>query len=424
MWRRLGTWARRSLSAFRAQLYSVSDPALAAILGFGSNVAGVGVGEGSVIGLSAVYRAVSLISGTLAQLPMRTLRDTGDGMRQRINSFLDNPGGPNGPTAFEWKETCLWHLLLHGNAFAAHVFGGAGQLVALALLHPLCVTVELPGPDDTEQPAGGKWFYATLLDGTRRRFDATTMTHIMGPSLDGVRGLSVISVARNSLGTAIAGDQAAAKMFGSGLTVSGMVTPDEDSPDWEDSKEIKESVNAALTGIDNAGQIAVLNRKLKFTKMSMSAEDAQFLQSRQFSIEEIARWFGVPPFELMQTDKQTSWGTGIEAQQRGLGRTVLAPWATRIEQRLSRLLPNPRFVEFDFHGLERPDPATEIGLLLQETDGGLLTLNEARAILNLPPVEGGDVLRLHGQPITGGTQATPAEQAATDPVEEVVPSAV
>lgn len=423
MWRRMSTWARRTLSTFRASLYSISDPTLAAVFGFGPNPAGVNVGEASVIGLSAVYRAVSLISGTLAQLPMRTLRDTGDGMRQRINSFLDNPGGPHGPTAFEWKETALWHLLLHGNAFAAHVYGGAGQLIALALLHPLCVQVELPHPDDVEQPVGGKWFYATLVDGTRRRFDATTMTHIMGPSLDGVRGLSVISVARNSLGTAIAGDQAAAKMFGSGLTVAGMVTPDEDAPDWEDSGAIKESVNNALTGVENTGSIAVLNRKLKFTRMTMSAEDAQFLQSRQFSIEEIARWFGVPPFELMQTDKQTSWGTGIEAQQRGLGRTTLAPWATRIEQRLSRLLPNPRFVEFDFAGLERPTPEAEIRLLMEQVDGGLLTLNEARAIRNLPPVEGGDILRLHGQPIAGGAPPTPAQQAGSDPVEEMVPSA-
>lgn len=423
MWQRLSSWARRTLSNFRAQLYSVSDPALAAILGLGRSNAGVEVGEGSVIGLSAVYRAVSLISGTLAQLPMRTLRDTGDGMRQRHSSFLDNPGGPDGPTAFEWKETCLWHLLLHGNAFAAHVYGGAGQLMALVLIHPLCVTVELPKPDDKEQPAGGKWFYATLVDGSRRRFDATTMTHIMGPSLDGVRGLSVIAVARNSLGTAIAGDEAAARLFGSGLTVAGMVTPDEDAPDWDDSSEIKKSVNNALTGVENTGSIAVLNRKLKFTKMSMSAEDAQFLQSRQFSIEEIARWFGVPPFELMQTDKQTSWGTGIEAQQRGLGRTTLAPWATRIEQRLSRLLPNPRFVEFDFSGLERPDPASEIRLLIEEIDGGLITTNEARAVRNLPPVPGGDVLRLHGTPIAGGTQPTPAEQAAADPVEEMANAA-
>lgn len=415
-WRRLATWARKTLSTFRASLLSISDPAMSRLFGGGwgpRNYSGVEVGEGSVVGLSAFWRGCNLIAGTIAQLPMRTLSDKGKGMRDRVGSFLDNPGGPDGPTPFEWKETCLWHLLLHGNAFAAHVYGGAGQLVALALLHPLCVQIELPLPNDVEQPVGGKWFWATLMDGTRRRFDGSTMTHIMGASVDGIRGMSVITVARNSLGTAIAGDRAAAQMFGSGLSVAGMVTPDGDEPEPEEVPQIKAQINEAMTGNENFGEIAVINRKLKFTKLTMSAEDAQFLQSRQFSVEEVARWLGVPPFELMQTDKQTSWGTGIESQQRGLGRTTLAPWATRIEQRLSRLLPNPRFVEFDFKGLERPDPATEIGLLLSETDGGLLTLNEARAILNLPPIAGGDVLRVHGVPI-GSTAPTPAEQAQTE----------
>jgi HK97 family phage portal protein len=125
----------------------------------------------------------------------------------------------------------------------------------------------------------------------------------------------------------------------------------------------------------------------------MSSVDAQFLESRQFSIEEISRWFGVPPHMLMQTDKQTSWGTGVEEQHRALGRTVLSPWAQRFEQRCSRLLPQPRFVEFDFAGLERPSPKDEIELLMKQTGGKpILTVNEARAIRNLPPVDGGDVL--------------------------------
>lgn len=402
--RRLATWARKTISSFRASLLSISDPRLARLFAYGPvNHSGVDVNEGSALGLSAVYRAVSLISGTLGMLPMRTLRDTGAGMRQRMNSFLDEPGGPDGPTAFEWKETCFAQLLLHGNAFAMHVYGGAGQLIALYLVHPLCVSIRLPRPDDTERPVGGKWFDVRLDDGTLQTFDARTMTHIPGLSLDGICGLSVLAYARNSLGTAIAGDQAAAKMFGSGLTVSGFVTPDEDSPDWENAAEMKAQINDALTGVENTGQVAVLNRKLKFQQMTMSAEDAQFLESRMFSIEEIARWFGVPPFELMQTDKQTSWGTGIESQQRGLGRGTLLPWATRVEQRLSRLLPKPRFVEFDFAGLERPTPEVEISLLIQQVQAGLLTIDEARAIRNLPPLPAGP---------------TPAEQAADPTLEE------
>jgi HK97 family phage portal protein len=211
------------------------------------------------------------------------------------------------------------------------------------------------------------------------------MTQIMALSLDGLRGLSPITVARLSLGTSIAGDRAAARMFGNGATVSGMVTPEDDITE-DDAKAIKADLKSKLTGVDNAGDIAVINRKLKFTQWSTSNADAQFLESRQFQIEEVARWYGIPPFELMQTEKQTSWGTGIESQQRGLARTVLSPWGQRVEQRLSRLLSKNQFAEFDFAGLERANPEDEIRLLLEQIAGGLLTVNEARAIRNLPPL--------------------------------------
>lgn len=383
---------------------SASDPILAEMFSVGPpSYAGVQVGESSALGLSAVWRACALISGTLASLPLRTVREA-DGTRTRVSSFLDNPGGPDGPTKFEWTESLLLHLLLHGNAYLAHVFNGAGALAALVPIHPLAVSVEWARTVPGRAPVpGGKLFTATLDDGTRKTFDATTMTQIMSMSLDGLRGMSVITAARNSLGTAIAGDRAAAKMFGNGALLSGLVSADDDV-DADEAKVIKDALDAKVSGWENAGQIAFVNRKMKFTPWTMSAEDAQFLQSRQFQIEEVARWFGVPPFELMQTEKQTSWGSGVEAQQRGLARQVLGPWAQRIEQRLSRLLPSPRFATFDFTGLEKPTPEQEIGLLIQQVKGGLITVNEARRIRNMPPITGGDVLAL--------PSATPAAEPA------------
>lgn len=387
--------------------WSIGDPLLADFFSVGpKSLAGVPVNETTALGLSAVWRSVSLISGTIASVPLRTLRDK-NGTREQVPSFLDNPGGPNGQTPFEWTETVLAHLVVHGNAYLAHVYNGAGALVALQPIHPLAVAVDWE-TDANGKPTGLKEFTVTLDDGSDRKFNSTTMTQIMALSLDGLKGLSPITVARLSLGTSIAGDRAAARMFGNGNMTSGLVTPEEDVTE-EEAKAIKEGLKAKISGVDNAGDIAVINRKLKFTQWSTSNEDAQFLQSRQFQIEEIARWYGIPPFELMQTEKQTSWGTGIESQQRGLARTVLSPWGQRVEQRLSRLLPKSQWAEFDFAGLERANPTDEIRLLIEQVRGGLLTINEARAIRNLEPVTGGDALAApEGSPTPPSSEGVPA----------------
>lgn len=393
----------------RAELMSIGDPVLAAYFGANPSYAGVQVGEANTLGISAFWRAVMLISGTIAGLPLKTYRDTSDGERQRLKSWLDDPGGVEGQTPFEWKETCLLHALLHGNIYLAHVFNQGGALIGAVPVHPLAVAPEWE-KDGNGRLTNRKLFRASLQDGTRRTFTSASMTQIMGPSLDGLRGLSVIGVARNSLGTTIAGDRAAARMFGNGAMISGLVTPEEDV-DEDEAKTIKAGLDRKLNGWEHAGDIAFVNRRLKFSPWTMSAEDSQFLQSRQFQIEEVARWTGVPPHLLMQTEKQTSWGTGVEVQNRGLSRFTLSTWTGRFEQRLSRLLTRPTFVEFEYAGLERPTPETEIDLLIKQVYAGLITPNEARRIRNLPPVEGGDVLRNTGsEPDTTTEPATETEE--------------
>ena len=353
----------------------------------------------TAMSVSAVFRAVSLISGTLGTLPLRTLQTRRDGTQERVRSPLDDPGG-DALTPFEWKELAAVCLLLHGNAYAQHIYSRSGALAGLNLLQPTAVTVE----EDSSR-LGGRLYRATLDDGTTREFDATSLTHIPGISLDGVRGVSVISLARLGISAARAGERAAHHQFSSGATVAGLVTPEDEDLDPDEARAVKETVNAAMTGPENAGAIAVINRRLKFQPWMLSAADAQFLQSRTFQIEEIGRWFGVPPHLLGQTEKSTSWGTGIEEQNRGLARYTLQPWTTRIEQRLSRLVAGSRKVEFDYAQLLAPSPQDEIRLLLEQVNGGLITANEARRIRNLPPIPGSDGLRLPagagGQPAPG-----------------------
>jgi HK97 family phage portal protein len=307
-----------------------------------------------------------------------------------VPSIFDDPDGPDQQTVYEWKESVFLHLLLHGRAGALKVRNEAGGLVRLPLVHPLAFQVVQPTVDEFQSgklPAGGVWFEVSLNDGERVRLDADDFWYVPGPSLGYQVGISLLAYARQSLGTAIAGDKAAAKTFSSGALISGLATPSDEGFDLtEDIPQIRQELNRSVLGHENAGTIALVNRRLQFTPWTMTAQQAQFLESRQFQIEEISRWTGVPPHLLMQTDKQTSWGTGVDEQNRGLSKFVLGHWAQRFEQRASRLLARPRWCEFDFAGLERPNFAVEIDLLIKQVAAGILTLNEAREIRNLPPL--------------------------------------
>ncbi|NIL64774.1 phage portal protein [Salinispora arenicola] len=340
------------------------------------------------MGLSAVYRAVSLISGTIAQLPLRTLRMRA-GRLDRVGSILDDPQPGFGLTPFEWVETIMLHLLLHGNAYLTHVHNGAGALYALIPHHPLCVEPYWPRPDDRELPVGGRWYRVTDIWGRQSHTTRARCAHF-GAEPGRAQRRRAVDDRPEQFRDAIAGDRAAAKMFSSGALISGLVTPDDADLEGDEATAIKAELLTSVGGWENAGSIAVVNRRLKFTPWTMSAADAQFLQSRQFSIEEVARWFGVPPHLLMQTEKQTSWGTGVAEQNRGLGRFTLSPWTARVEQRLSRLLGAHRWAEFDFAGLERPNVETEIDLVIKQMQAGLITRTEARALRNLGPTDEGD----------------------------------
>ena len=371
--------AKPANTEHRDALWSIGNPALSEWLGLShTTLAGVPVTERSSLGLTAVFRAVALIAGTIAGLPLKTYTER-DGRRERAESFLDNPNGPDGLTPYEWVELVLVHLLLHGNAFLGHITNGFGAVVGLEPIHPSCVTI-----NPVEQP-WRKEFEVSMADGSRQTFTPLDLTHIPAMGTDGLQGLSPITACRQAIGTGLAGDEAAARMFGSGMLIGGLVSSDE-ALSKEQAEEVKAGLKAKISGVDKAGDIAVVNASLKFTPWTMSAEDAQFIETRAHQIEEVSRIFGVPPHLLGLTEKQTSWGTGVSEQNRGLSRFCLMSWTSRVEQRLKRLLPDIQTCEFDYAGLLQGSPQEEIELLLAEVAGGLLTLNEARAVRNLPPL--------------------------------------
>jgi HK97 family phage portal protein len=376
----------------RDATYSIGDPALAEFLGLaGRSFAGVEVTESSSLGLPAAYRAVALIAGTIAGLPLKTYRELPDGSRERVASFLDEPHGPGGDlTPYEWKELVMVHLLVHGNAYLQHVYNRAGALAGLHPIHPSAVEVK-PVRTDSERERFGEWrkyFVVTTWNGDKVEFTPFDMTHVPALGVDGYQGLAPLEVHRQAIGTGLAGVEAAARMFGSGMLLGGLVSGDEGMT-REDAEAALAQLKAKVAGAKHAGELAFINAQLKFTPWTMDAEAGQFVQSRVHQVEELARVWGVPPHLLGQTEKATSWGTGITEQNRGLSRFTLMGWSTRLEERLSRLLPSPRFAEFDYSGLLQPAPEQEIPLLIAQVQAGLLTVDEARRIRNLGPLPAG-----------------------------------
>lgn len=429
----MGLWGRRARPApatpdlspagAESRSLSLSNPATARLLGDwgGHNYSGESVNETSALSLSSYYRAVSLVSQAIAALPLKTYRTTtaagGAETRERVSSFLDNPAGPDSLTPFEWKERVVLHLLVHGNAYLYHLYSDAGMLVGLYPIHPRAVEVV-----EDATMAGGKYFLLDTLDGRREEVSTLELTHVLGPITDGLVGYSPLTVGRNSLGTGLAADRSAAEMFSAGAPVNGAFVPRAgEQISGQDIDDIVEDLDEHLYGRSRRGRIPILNRVLEYVDWQMTNSDAQWMEARAFNIEEVSRWTGVPPFLLMQLDKQTSWGTGIAEQNKNLSQFVLLSWCKRITEHLSRLLAAPRHVEFDMAGLEAGSAAEEIALVMSQVNGGFLTLNEGRRIRNLSPLEGGDVLRVPSGVMLQTqleAQVNAAETVAAAPLED------
>lgn len=362
---------------------SIGDPALAEYLNSGGwNESGETVTERSALAFTAFWRGVQIISGTIAGLPLKTYRDA-EGERLEVASIFDDPC-PAYFTRFEWVQFVMVHLCVHGNAYLLHQYNDAGALASLFPLHPSMVSVR-------NEPGVGRVFTVNIPGegpdhwGHNLELTEEDITQVMGMSLDGLTGLSPISICRNSLGAGLAADKAAARQFASGLMIGGLVTSDENL-EREDAEAVIAGLKSKMGGVNNAGDLAFVNASLKISPWSMTSEDAQFLESRVHQVEEVARILGIPPHLLGQTEKQTSWGTGVAEQNRGLARYTLRNYTTPFEQRCSKLLATPRFVEFDYKGLLQAAPEVEIPLLITQLQAGLLTKDEARGIMNLPPL--------------------------------------
>lgn len=283
--------------------------------------------------VSAVYACVSILAETIAWLPLIVYKRQKDGGKERADS---NPvysilhDAPNDEmTPFEFREMMVGHLALRGNFYAYQVRDGGGILRSLMPLHPDRVRVC--------RNANQKiiYEYTPIYQGATVKYAKEEIYHVRGATTDGLCGDSIIKYMSESVGVAIAAEEFGARFFMNDATPSGGLETDKKLSDPAYAR-LKSSLREEHGGSRNAHKFMIFEEGLKWKQIGINANDAQLLELSSFTVRNIARFFRIPPHMIGDTDKQTTWGSGIEAMGIGFVQYTLMPWLARIEQASER----------------------------------------------------------------------------------------
>jgi len=384
-----------------ARAVGLTDPRLYQYIGARHSETGETVTASSVLGLSAAWACVNLVAGSVGSLPLMVYRTTGDTREVARNHRLyrilhDSPNADQ--TSLEFWEFIAASLELQGAGFSEKELNSAGQLVAL---HPP-ITPELM---KVERQANGSYQYRwTDQFGKARVVGEDRMLHIRGFG----GGLSTLAFGRQTFGIAQALERTTARTFANGTNYTGIFKVKE-SLDATQRAQLENLLQGKFVASLRDGVPMVLDRDAEWLSLSMSAEDAQMLESRGFSVEEVCRFFGVPPIMIGHGEKTSSWGTGIAEVTQGFVKYTLRKRLKRIEQALEKQLLTVAdrvagiTIEFNLEGLLRGDSKARAEFYQYALQNGWMTINEVRRLENLPPVPGGDTPRMQSQnvPISG-----------------------
>jgi HK97 family phage portal protein len=363
----------------------LTSSSLAELLGGGTPLeAGVAVTETSSLRMPAVWRAVSVVANVSAALPLHTYTA---GTKDRASVALLEDPHPE-LTRFELWRLVYVHRLLWGNAYVQKVKSPAGQVVQLWPIRPDRVAVDRERPSE-DNPSGKVFWVQTEDNGPRMRLTSREIMHLPALGYDGVTGCSPIRAAAQGIGLGIAAEKSAARLYGSGNMISGVLQTEQRlTPDQ--AAALKANWRAKMGGSQAAHDVAVLDSGASFAPVAMPYKDSQFLESRMFQVTEVARMFGVPPFLLMATEKSTSWGTGLEQQAQGFVTWDLGPtWLTPTEQRVTKeLLPPNVYAKYQLGGLLRGDSAARATFYRAMRDSGAYSANDILALEDMPPISG------------------------------------
>ena len=369
----------------------------------GGTTAGKTVTERSAMQMTAVYSCVRILAEAVAGLPLHLYKYKDDGGKEKaighsLYHLLHDEPNPE-MSSFVFRETLMTHLLLWGNAYAQIIRNGKDEVISL---YPLMPNRMIVNRDDS-----GHIFYEynRSTDEANSKGNGTVILcsrdvlHIPGLGFDGLVGYSPIAMAKNAIGMAIACEEYGAKFFANGAAPSGVL---EHPGTIKDPKRVKEAWQSQFGGSSNAGKVAVLEEGMKYTPISISPEQAQFLETRKFQINEIARIFRIPPH--MVGDLEKSSFSNIEQQSLEFVKYTLDPWVIRWEQSLTRSLLSldekiNYFLKFNLEGLLRGDYQSRMNGYAIGRQNGWMSANDIRELENLDKIsaeDGGDLYLVNG----------------------------
>ncbi len=388
---------------------------------FGTSASGKAVNPRNAVQVSTVYACVRVIAETIASLPFGVYEEQEDGSKKAtehpLYRLLHDEPNPE-MTSFVMRETMLTHLLLWGNSYSQIIRSGRNRIIGL---YPL-----LPDKMDVDRDKNGSLTYTyTTTDGKMVSLSPADVLHIPGLGFDGIMGYSPIALEKNAIGLGIAAEEYGSRFFQNGARPSGVLT----HPNTvKDPKRLRESWNAAYGGSSNGSKVAILEESMTFTPISLPNNEAQFLETRKFQVEEICRIFRVPPHLVGNLDRATF--SNIENQSIDFAVHTIRPWLVRIEQAMNRALFTESekghfYVQFNIDGLMRGDYKSRMEGYSIGRQNGWLSANDIRALENMNPIpseEGGDTYLVNGNMVPIGLAginiAVAAAVAANEAQEE------
>lgn len=370
---------------------SLADPDVWLFEAFGATqtAAGKHVSHRNALKLSAVWACTKVISEDVAKLPLPIYRrlDRGkDRAREHpLYRVLQSEFNPE-MSAYNGRRTLEAHVLNWGNAFAEIERNGAGEIVAL---WPLL-------PDRTRaERVDGRKVIVTRISGREEALDASSVLHIPGLGFDGLRGYSVINHARQAIGAALAAEEFGASFFGGGAVPGGIIKR-KDQVSETAQQRIRRSWNKVHQGLSGSQRIAILDEGMEYEKIGIPPEDAQFIATRQHSVEDVIRFYRVPPHKVQHL-LHAGVRANVEAENISYVTDTLQSWLVCWEQEINRSLftrdeQAEFFAEHLIEGLLRGDSAARGEFYTKGINNAWLTPNEAREAENRNPLPGGDRL--------------------------------